>query len=359
MKKILSLLISLGLIICSVLQVSAISKSSILSIKADEEITSYAKKVSVEHFYSISKNLKSFGMKEAPLENYSLGGYFTVYNMETNEVIYFYTVICEGELEALLQITKEKEEFNSTLGQLFSKEIKQLLQTENNEYKLVTDGCKVYAVSHKETKVLCELYEGVGKERKVPSFEEIYFSDSNIYNSTFESLLTTIQSLYPQTLTRGDVNRPISYKTVNVKGVSQGKYNICWAATCAALTNYYKKTTLTAWQVAKYIFPNNPNQGGTWTNMKKAYNHWGLYPTQTNRISFSSIKSRINSNKPMHLGLTNHSVALIGYEAWEDRNMLILLEPNGGIHKSVTLKSNGNFNYYLSGNDSWKFTRTF
>lgn len=68
----------------------------------------------------------------------------------------------------------------------------------------------------------------------------------------------------------------------------------------------------------------------------------------------------------MHLGLKGHSVALIGYEDWvgsyggSNDRILILLEPNGGIHKSVTLNSSGNFYYSLGGgSDSWKYTRIF
>ena len=74
--------------------------------------------------------------------------------------------------------------------------------------------------------------------------------------------------------------------------------------------------------------------------------------------------SDINNYNPMHLGLVKHSVGLIGYEDWtgvlgEGQKILILLEPNGGVHKSVTLKSNGNFNYYLTGDDTWLKTRRF
>lgn len=98
--------------------------------------------------------------------------------------------------------------------------------------------------------------------------------------------------------------------------------------------------------------------------MKKAYNHWGLYPTQTNRISFGNIRTILDNNKPMHLGLTGHSVGLIGFRyldlgAGEYERILILLEPNGGVRKTVTLKSNNNFDYYLSRENAWIYTRKF
>lgn len=54
--------------------------------------------------------------------------------------------------------------------------------------------------------------------------------------------------------------------------------------------------------------------------------------------SFYKVQTNINSNKPMHLGLKGHSVGLIGYKKiWgkgkDNKNILILLEPNGGTKK--------------------------
>ena len=77
------------------------------------------------------------------------------------------------------------------------------------------------------------------------------------------------------------------------------------------------------------------------------------------------LAQQVNSNKPMHLGLVGHSVGLIGYEDWSgvgnrDDQILILLEPNGGVQKSVTLTSSGNFTYSLGGGkNAWKYTRKF
>ena len=68
----------------------------------------------------------------------------------------------------------------------------------------------------------------------------------------------------------------------------------------------------------------------------------------------------------MHLGLARHSVCLIGYEDWvgsaggNNDQILILPEPNGGVQKSVTLNSSGNFYYKISErNNAWLYTRIF
>lgn len=64
-------------------------------------------------------------------------------------------------------------------------------------------------------------------------------------------------------------------------------------------------------------------------------------------------------------GNLGHSVGLIGYEDWigvpsaGDR-IIIILEPNGGVRKSITLNSSGNFSYSLAGDSySWSRTITF
>ena len=145
---------------------------------------------------------------------------------------------------------------------------------------------------------------------------------------------------------------------MSVNGVSQSG-NTCWAATCAAIINYYRGYSLSDIDVVRYIFGSNWNQGGSWSNMQDAYNHWDLSASQTGAISFSSVKDNINDGDPMHIRLTSggsgHSVGLIGYEEWVgshgggNERILILLEPNGGVHRSVTLNSSGNFNYNFGG----------
>lgn len=336
--------------------VYAINDCELLIETPPENIIEYASDVSEQHFYNVSQDLKGYGMKETSLDNYGLGQYFSVYNIQNHKSSYFFTIVCGNNIEGLMMVNDDGE-LTSSLGKYFANELEELLNSNyNTQYKLVTDGNNIFALSSNNKKLLYSINPNNVTDISY-KFDNISFNNEE--KICYSDLVTVVKPLVTSNLIRGDVNRPLSYKTVEVKGVDQGNHPWCWAATCAALINYYKGNSLSASTVAKYIYPNSPEQGGSWTEMKKAYNHWGLYPSQSSRISFSSIKTNINNNKPMHLGLTNHSVGLIGYEDWEDRNMLILLEPNGGVKKSVQLKSNGNFNYYISGDDSWNYTRIF
>ncbi len=336
------------------------NESTLISEGVSDELTKYTHDVIDKHFYSISKDFQAFGMKNAPVEQYSLGQYFSVYNYKTLETVYFYTILCNNEIEALIQITENDNEFGSSVSKSFASELKTLLSDSKGlSYKLITDGNRVYALTENSMQLLYQITPNENYTQNVIKFDDVY-NEKQLYEVSYDDLTITSKKLSNNSLTRADPNRPLAYKTLNVKGVSQGQQPWCWAATCAAMINYYKGKTLTASTVAKYVFPSNPYQGGNWDNMKKAYTHWGVKTTyKEGRISFGTIKSNINSNKAIHLRLTGHSLGLIGYEDWSDRNMLILLEPNGGVQKSVTLKSNGNFDYYLTGANSWLNTILF
>lgn len=336
------------------------NENTLLSYISPSEIDNYANQVFEKHLSAAihSGDLETFGLSSNNIADYTLGSSFSVTDISTQQNTYFYPVLCNGNIDGLLQVLYCNNEYSSSLGDSFSNEITDLLaQAGVNTYQLYTDGNNLYA------------YNGT----EVSKIYQVYIDDTGIANleiaATSRSAQLkeiTLQDLTTSTTARDSnvpalASSPSSYKTIDVTGVSQGSHPWCWAATCAALINFYEGESLTASQVANYVFPDNPEQGGTWENIQTAYNHWDLYPTQTGRISFSSVKSNINDDLPMHLGLTGHSVGLIGYEDWGlfGDDILIILEPNGGVRKTVTLKSNGNFDYYLSGSDSWNYTREF
>lgn len=364
MKKmiafILSLIVALN-VVC--FDTHALSQNQIESIEADTEIIDYAHDVIKQHFYSVKDDVKSYGLDNIDLSSYKLGSYFTVYDVNNNSVIYEFALFSDDEIVGLLEVVKCDGELMSSFSKSFSNEINILLKKNDNMlYRLVTDGNKVYSV--KKNNEINELYAIVKNDDNLSiKFDDVYNYTDNMILSTIDSLHTNMIEVCYSRGVRADVNKPLSYKTLNVKGVIQ-EGDTCWAATCAAIINYLWNENLTYLDVAKFIYPSNPNQGATENQTIIAYNHWYVYAMATSRISFSKIKSHINNNKPIHLRLSSssdgHAVGLIGYEDWEDRDILILLEPNYGTRKTVTLNSSGNFNYTLSTiNFSWYRTLEF
>ena len=359
-KKILAVLLIAILAIGNTSLVMAQEKTNpqILSLNDDYDLSNYAYSVFQKHLHAL---INTEELKE-DVSQYSLGESFTIFNVKEKTHSTCFPVLCNSKMVAILEVNKVGREYTSTLSQSFAKELeKRLLDNEKKSFILITDGVHLQAFDGIDIDEIYQLYDDGQKSTDLST--NLDFDMSELPKHLMHSDITITQS-YGLAITRGPAG-PTSYKTLNVKGVSQGNHPWCWAATCAALINYYKGTSLTASTVANYVFPGNPEKGGTWTDIKKAYNHWKLYPSQTGVISFSNVKSIINSNKPMHLGLKGHSVGLIGYEDWvgaisSNDRILILLEPNGGVIKSVSLNSSGNFTYSLGGgSNAWQYTRKF
>lgn len=368
MKKFLSLLLSVVMMFTLSIPAFAASNDSskIVSIESDSELYSYAARTFPQHLHALLET----GDLPGSASNYTLGQSFSIFNTEAQTNSTCFPVLYNGEIVAIFEVSATSSEYQSSLSVSFAKELSAFLTSgQMKNFVLITDGVHLHAYDGNKSVEIFQLYPD--GEIFTPSnlnYISSLFSRTQVTTTTYTNL-TTSQS---QLALRGPVE-PKEYKTVDVKGVSQGSHPWCWAATCAALINYYEGENLSAKDVAEYVFPKDPEQGGNWDDMEKAYNHWGLYPTESSgTVSFSTIKSNINDDYPMHIrlkagifGQLGHSVGLIGYEDWtgvpgEGSRIIILLEPNGGVHKSVNLNSSGNFSYNLGGDSySWSRTITF
>lgn len=347
-----------------------VNSSKSISIKTgiiNDETEKYAKSVYQKHLLAL---IDSGGIN-SDFSEFLLGNAFEVYNVYSNKYSSCFPIVYNSSIVAILEVYKDNNEYSSSLSKSFSVELENLLI--NNipnldDFFLLTDGINLQAYDGNKSVEIYELYRNENSE----DFGKIFTISSQIVNNVdlmklkeplevsdaFGNIFMILDVMKPNAEIK-----PYVGKTINVKGVSQGNHPWCWAATTAAMINYYKGNALSASDVARYVFPKNPVQKGAWTDMKKAYNHWGLYPTQTGVIGFNSVMYNINKNKPMHLGLKGHSVGLIGYQKWIDYyggdRVLILLEPQGAVRKSVTINSNNNFYYELGGSNAWVYTREF
>lgn len=339
--------------------------SSIVSVECEDALYSYSSSVFSSHLHA----LLDAGELSGTVSDYTLGQSFSVFNIKDQASSTCFPVLYGGEFVAVLEVVKLDGEYLSSLSASFAHELSDFFSTNQmNRFALISDGIRLLAYDGVETVEIFQLYQDNDVFARLDLSNASYlFSESKAtLSATYEELITPSVE---QSGLRGP-EQPKSYKTLNVAGVSQGNHPWCWAATCAALINYYKGYNLTASNVANYVFPNNPEQAGNFSNMQTAYNHWGLYPSESSgAASFSTVKTNINQNKPLHIrltgGSTGHSVGLIGYEDWVgvpgvNARIIIILEPNGGVRRSLTLNSSGNFSYSLGGASySWSKTITF
>lgn len=346
------------------------AQAKINSVEATADMDDYAQNIAILHLQALG---------ESEDKDYKLGNSFSVIDTMNNEPIYYYPVIKDDSIEYLLQVNalSETNGFSSSLSDFFADQLNELLDSNSVEaYTLLTDGVSLQVYDGNTSTQVYQLYYDNGElddtdDIKEDNLAELYCQEENDYEVvelTKDDIMDSknienLEQVSSESVSgrKIDVPKDIS-KTLNVKGVDQGNNPWCWAATCAAMINYRKGTNLSAKDVTDYV---GNKGGGTWDDMKKAYNYWKVSVSQEGRKNFSEIKTQINNDIPMHLGLTGHSVGLIGYKQHYttkgSTDILILLEPNGGVRRSVTLNSNGNFNYTLGSSynevNAWNYTR--
>lgn len=335
--------------------------TSIRTNTVNEEYNEYALSVLPKHLHALkaAKELNS-------TNTCYLGKAFEIYNIKNQKATVYYPLVDAGKIIAILQVSKHNGEYNSALSKSFANNLELLLSQNNGEqYTLLTDTNSLYAYDGKTVKAIYSL------NHAAPTYATRSANDYAINTTRALSLqdlkIATKNSERSTQMLLGPIE-PYESKVLDVAGVKQQDAT-CWAATCAAIINYYKGTNLSDEDVARYIYGDNWKKGAFPKQSEQAYNHWGLYPSYIEgRLAFSGIKQNIDYGYPLDLHLygpvLNHEVALIGYEEWNDEyggdKVLVLLEPSYASHESVTLNSNGNFTYVLEGDEmSWIGTFEF
>lgn len=121
--------------------------------------------------------------------------------------------------------------------------------------------------------------------------------------------------------------------------------NWCWVTSAKMIGDYLTPGNgRTEAQTVKYLKGSaDLSFGGNYIDHINAIKYITLnnytYNRATSGFTASFIKSNINSNKPMTVGVSNpnHVYAAIGYNDYFDTVYLILNNPSGGIRQSVYL----------------------
>lgn len=320
------------------------------------EVNEYALRILPKHLHALNT------AEELKVSNNCyLGQAFEIYNIENHQSAAYYPVVYREKIIAILQVSKSAGKYNSILSVAFSRELEKLFLEGKTQYTLFTDSVKLYAYDGKTAKVIYTL------NPSETNYAVRSVGDYEVATNTALSLKDLKTAVKSSERSAGMLLAPVppyESNVLSIAGVSQ-QGETCWAATCAAIINYYKGTSLSDIDVARYIYGDSWNQGGYISDIEQVYKHWGLnYSITYGRIGFSRIRNNIDHGSPMDLGLTRHEVALIGYEAWNELyggdRVLILLEPNDARRESVTLNDSGNFTYILNGKEkSWQETIEF
>lgn len=104
--------------------------------------------------------------------------------------------------------------------------------------------------------------------------------------------------------------------------VTQGNYNICWAACVATIVNYKNETSLTAEAVAtkmKHNYTDDKYDGATFEQTISALSEYGLtYSFESGKLGWSDVKRNVIDDCPFIVGLssTNYNPTTGQMETW-------------------------------------------
>lgn len=336
------------------------SESKILSNQPSTALINYAKKSFERHLSVVSKDLKSFGLEDVTIDDVSLGKPFSLYysDNDINYNTYYFPIIYENNITALLCVMDENGKFTSVFEKGFASELNDLLQNYNYSFKIFNADGDITAISKEiEVPLSKGLPSNSSKQKsndnqilkKFGAFEPI----SSQISLRKKDLKTSIKNSNDIKGFPGNVLESSSIPMDIVQQVdSNGNFkNWCWAATCAGIINYVKGESLTAEDVVVYVKGSAINDGGTWSDMKKAYNHWGLQPYETGTMPYWQVKDKIDANSPIHLkldaGSSSHSVTLKGYEKYSGSNVVYtIIDPNKSYTVSIDVNDNNRGSAY-------------
>lgn len=313
------------------------------------------------NFYEVTVTNKYDVHLATPMRVYD----YNIDNMTLNATeIYYFPVLEKNELIGTYAVAKlENGILSGTLSKSFADKFNYL--SKNNYkpgvHKLIRIKSALF-LSNNSSKVINELESDTPSNLDIDKYKEdidkkieTLLDKSSVEEYSFESIIINSNLIF------SDPGAPVDYKYLSVPIVLQNGMNWCWAATCASILNYRKSLNLTASEIVTYVYGSPINQGGAWSEIKKAYNNWGLYPSQYNYLTYSQAKSLLKNNIPIHAGfyyspnnwdLYGHSMTIRGFEEYSSVDKYyLLIDPNKNYGVSVTAYDNGNnVAYIINGN---------
>lgn len=345
----------------------------ITSEKVPADITKFAKKHFCNQIKDVINNPEIYRIQFKDENNIKLGKPIKLYEYKpdddilTDDEVYYFPILENKKIIGIYVVFELKNgELSATLSKGFANELENLksFKSDRDTFKIVKIGQSVNAVNNKRTVTL--------EKDKDDNFD--YNKHNEKIKTKFKSKKATDETIEitnaneEVSIMGSDPGAPIDYKYHYVPIVRQGYGKPwCWAATCASIINYKKGYSLSAEEVVTYVYGYpNTDDGGTWSEMKKAYNHWGVYPYQYGALSFSSTKNVLKyGNEPIHVGMYSsngfaHSMTLRGFEEYSGGEKYYqLIDPNKSYGVSVIAYDYGyDVSYYLDGRYYyWRYAR--
>ncbi len=265
------------------------------------------------------------------IKNWQIGSKINIYSYTEDgisEVEYSsYPIIGDGNIMAIANIAiNSNNQPILSIGTRFSEELNLHFKSLNNEpFALVYDAEGIKLVdSNYNLSNFRNLYNSNRSE--ILSQNAIVSNSNKISISNIKIMSDIIGA---------QISRSDDRNLLFVPFVSQGSYDICWAACIASMLNYYRNTNYTALQIANAagfgLIPLFPNQ------IKQVLDSYWLDSSSEimGKINFTNFMTNINNDKLTLLRLVKydnsggHMVLAYGY-ANNASPVISYMEPNYG-----------------------------
>lgn len=326
-------------------------------------------------FPALERNLvcspDALGFSVSDVQSLSIGDSFTIANYENgefkevNDILYF-PIITDSDILALLTLTKYNGELSATIGRDFSDELSSYIDECDEQIALFAYNRDIIGINKYSDIDIIYDYPSLDTTKN-NFFESIEYNEvansTNVISSTDIYEITSVINIASLEPTRYYNYNYLS----NYPIVYQAPYDICWAATAAAMVIYEVNSinSLTATQVCDAL--GHMYSFGSTNDLLNALNYYlpSIYaPTYFSYpMSQYDIKVIINNDDPAAMlchdvnGIApGHIVSLCGYGEWENGFEIRYMNSAYNCINFCTASSNGFI--FPSGNINYRWDYT-
>lgn len=349
MKKLISIILSLSLLLTLNISVNALDIDLLGSATTDEYVSFVSSLIPNEVKSYINKNEKT--ISEAIIINNDINNIkcdsfkllnnkiFVIYdlNSQPQNELYYLPVIAEDNIIDTVSIVNTNLGYSFSVSNEYSEELDSI-DYDNKDYIFYMSKNNLVADNGVSQKAIKGIIDSQAIDfLKKPIYEKLAF----ICNKKQQLQETNLNdnNCVKFGYTRGFSKNEDGWKELKLyKKKSQGNYNLCWAASAATTINYINGTNITAKKIADDLeIPYN--SGAPMSTVKTALSNNSISYTKTGgNITYSAVKKNINKKYPAILGSKNsnlsmgHIVTLVGYHTFKTNEYAIIW--NSGITNS-------------------------
>ena len=379
MKRICSMLMAVCIILYSPNAVYATNVNCEIAGKTEklinydgkEEAREYAEGIYSDMLQVVAEQWEDYGMLMEDIDKLYLGEPYIVYSAadDLQRASYYFPICKEDNVIFVINVSQNEAGWSATLGY---DEVEVL-----NKMNYIDQGGVVYCgtdavyIENNTGKTTLYSVEENIKEKELIEFQEMNYQEKKDIVANEDDIVEI------SNIQEDNASGTVGYTAGCISGngymllsnencyVSQGNYNLCWAASIATIYRYRTgNQTMTAKQVADRINVNYVSASDD--IIKKGFHSMGLYYYKRNFLNYDRIKQNIQRRFPVMIIGSNqvtrgnqHAVTVMGYNAMGNRDLVNIWDSASESRKVIEYGDHNDFeslgvNYRISYAFSYK-----